>query len=371
MKVLFDVNSMIKQKTGVGHFTERLLVNLSQSHIDDYEITAYYFNFLGRNKISPLPRRSNILYKEIRFMPSKLLSFFHRLGLQLPIEFFLGFGNYDFAIFPNFVSMPSLKKLPSFVAIHDVSFIDCPQYTQDANKRYLVKFVPRTIKRASGIITISRFTKTRIQKHYRVNSNKIVVLPIPYEINRLEGAISKPTRDIAKSKFVLFVGTIEPRKNIDGLVNGFAQLPLVIRKSYSLVLAGAIGWKTEKTIKAITDTNKDITCITTGYITDAERDFLYKHATTVCLLSHYEGFGMPILEAAHYKKPLVLNSIDVFKEIAGASAYYCDATNPKDVARAIEESIHATSPHLVDTTYSWQDNINSFDAFVYLRIKNQ
>ncbi len=370
MKVLFDASSMIRQKSGVGQFTERLLVSLSHSHMDDYEITAYYFNFLGRNKISTLPHRSNIRYREIRFIPSKLLSILHRLGLQLPIEFVLGFGNYDFAVFPNFVSMPSLKKLPSFVAIHDISFIDCPQYAQEANKRYLVKFVPRAIRRAAGIITISQFTKTRIEKHYGVPSNEIIVLPIPYETNQSTGAISAPIRKLAENKFALFVGTIEPRKNIDGLVNGFAQLPSLIRQNYSLVLAGAVGWKTEKTIQAINDNNKSLTCVTTGYITDAERDFLYKNATVVCLLSHYEGFGMPILEAAHYKKPLVLSSIDVFKEIAGTSAYYCDANNPKDVARAIEKSISVKSPRLVHTTYSWQKNTDAFDAFAKQRIRN-
>lgn len=363
MKVLFDASPIIGKKSGVGHFAQRLLTSFSEVHEKNYQITAFYFNFLGTKKTTHLPNCKNITYKEIRFLPSKAMSLLHRIGLQFPLEFFVGFDKYDCVIYPNFVSFPSIRKTKSFVAIHDLSFIDYPEYLQNANKNFLKRFVPKSIKRSSGVLTISKFTKKRIQKYYNVGEGKILVLPIPYEDDKSNGGVSKSIRSIAEQKFFLFVGTIEPRKNIIGLVNGFAKLPPEIRKEYSLVLAGAIGWKTESTIEVIEKNKNKVNCIVTGYINDAERNYLYKNAEAVCLLSHYEGFGMPILEATHFKRPLILNSIDVFKEVAGPNAYYCDANNPKDVARALKESITNKTPRLVKKEYSWHKNIIELDNF--------
>lgn len=364
MNVVFDASPIIGKKSGVGHFAHRLLLNMSKIHKENYQITAFYFNFLGRNKIPVLPKHKNITYKEIRFFPSKALSLLHRIGLQLPLELFVGFKKYDYVIYPNFVGYPSIRKTRSFVAIHDLSFIDHPEYTQNANKNFLKRFVPKSIKRSTGILTISEFTKKRIQQHYGVAANKILVLPIPYEDKRPIGNIGKSIHAITKQKFFLFVGTIEPRKNIIGLINGFAKLAPEIRKEYSLVLAGAVGWKTENTIKAIEKNKDTVNCIITGYVNDVERNYLYKNAVAVCLLSHYEGFGMPILEATYFKKPLVLSSIEVFKEVAGPNAYYCNASNPKDVARALKQSISDKKPHLVKKDLSWQKNITELDNFV-------
>ena len=369
MNIIFDVSPIIGKKSGVGFFTQRLLVNFAKSHEKDHQITAFYFNFLGRNKIPTLPKHKNITYKEVRFFPSKAMSLLHRVGLQLPLELFVGFKNYDYAVYLNFVSYPSIKKTKSFVAIHDLSFIDYPEYTQNANKNFLKKFVPKSIKRSSGVITISNFTKKRIQEHYGVAAKKILVLPIPYEDKQPIGNISKSIRAIAKQKFFLFVGTIEPRKNIIGLINGFAKLAPEIRKEYSLVLAGAIGWKTESTIRVIEENKNTVNYIITGYLNDAERNYLYKNATAVCLLSHYEGFGMPILEAAHFKKPLILNSIEVFKEVAGPNAYYCDANNPEDVARALKEVAADKKPRLVNKDYSWRNNIAELDNFIQKKLQ--
>ena len=136
-----------------------------------------------------------------------------------------------------------------------------------------------------------------------------------------------------------------------------------------MVLAGAVGWKTESTFKAIEKNKDTLNCIITGYVNDAERNFLYKNTAAVCLLSHYEGFGMPILEAAYFKKPLVLSSIEVFKEVAGPNAYYCDANNPKDVARALKESITAKKTRLAKKDFSWQKNITELDNFVKNKLR--
>lgn len=365
MTVLFEANSLVGNKSGVGTFSERLLVSMSEAHRTDYTITAYYFNFLGRKDTSQLPKRPNITYKEVRFLPTKLLSILHKAGLQLPYELFLGFKRYDFAIFPNFVAVPSLLKTVSLIVVHDLSYIDCPEFMVSGNQSYLQRFVPKSIRHSQAIIAVSNFTRNRVKETYGVPDEKLIVLPIPYEPQQVQKEpVRNEIKELAKEKTVLFVGTLEPRKNIDNLIRGFAALPESTRDKYRLVLAGGVGWKTESVANAVNETSDLIKCTLTGYINDTERDTLYKTAEAICLVSHYEGFGMPILEASHYNRPVILSDIPVFQEIAKEGGYYCNAEDPADIARTLETVINSPHPHIVKTHYSWQENIRKLDRMI-------
>lgn len=365
-KILIDINSIIGKKTGVGVFTERLLINLAKTN--NYTITAYYFNFLGKNKtMQNLPDVTNVNYKEIKHIPIKVLSVLHRLKFQIPIEFLIGFKKYNFVLFPNFVSLPSIKKTPQAVVIHDLAFLDCPQFVQPANQKYLRTFVKRSVKRASFVCTISEFTKSRIKYHYSPNKlTPVIVMPIPYfPFSTKNNNISMRIKNIVSSKYLLFVGTLEPRKNIDKLVLGFSRLPKNIKSKFQLVLAGKAGWDGQKLADAINFSQKEqSTVVTTGYVTNSEIELLYKNAGAVCLVTHYEGFGMPLLEASYFKKPIVVSSLPVFKEIAGNNAYYCNQNDVQDIARTLERVLKAKKPKLITNRYSWEENISSLEFYI-------
>ena len=364
-KILIDINSMIGKKTGVGVFVERLLINLANTN--NYELTAYYFNFLGKKKVkTTLPNISNVTYKEVKFIPVKVLSALHRIKLQLPVEFLVGFKKYSFLLFPDFVSLPTVKNTPQAVIIHDLAFLDCPQYVQNANQKYLQTFVKRSVKRARFICTISEFTKSRIDYHYKPGKHKpVVVLPIPFYPNLIsDSKISAQIKQLANSNYLLFVGTLEPRKNVGNLVLAFASISKSLKHKYRLVLAGKDGWDDNKLKSILRVSEKKAKIETTGYITDAEKDLLYKNAKVVCLLSHYEGFGMPILEASHYNKPVVLSSIAVFRDIAGENAYYCNQNDVQDIIKALESVLKAKKPKLITNNYSWEENISTLQVFI-------
>lgn len=358
MHILFDANSLVHQKTGVGYFSERLLSALGSR--DDIKITAYYFNFLGRKRHVELPQSPNIQYKVIRFFPSKLLSLMRRFGIQPPIEMLVGLTRYNFALYPNFVSLPSLRKLPFAVAIHDMCFLDYPQYLQDQNRRFLERFTKKSAQRSSLIITISEFTQSRIEKHFGKNTaDKAIVLPIPYESSEDSGKIRASVKQLTNKPYLLYVGTIEPRKNIEGLVNGYRLLPAKLRGESTLVLAGGVGWQAEEVMAEIKSAKQTANISQLGYVSSAERSFLYRNAAGVCLLSHYEGFGMPILEAFHYKKPLLLSSIPVFHEVAGDHALYCDQTSPQDITAKIQKILCGDvtkQPFVTPKGYNWNTN---------------
>ena len=359
-RLLLDANSLVGNKTGVGNFTYRLLESLAQSNTDNLVITAYYFNFLGLKPTPDLPQHNNITYVPVRFLPTKLLSILHRLTIQLPLEFFLGFRRFDFMIFPNFVAIPSIRKTPYAVAVHDLSFEDVPNFLTDGNRSYLQRFVKRSVRRSRLVLTISEFTKERIGHYYGPDAeNRTIVLPVPYEKKQTKGPISKQISNIAQSPYLLYVGTIEPRKNIENLIYGFAKMPEAYRKKYQLVLAGGLGWKSEKVLAAIDETKADITVVQTGYISDQDRDYLYKNANLVCMLSHYEGFGMPVLEAAHYNKPLLLSSIPVFHEVAGDAVTYCNKDNPVAIAAGLEKALKRPNPTYSAMDWTWDENASA------------
>jgi glycosyltransferase involved in cell wall biosynthesis len=147
-----------------------------------------------------------------------------------------------------------------------------------------------------------------------------------------------------QGKYILFVGSIEPRKNIQNLVEAYTKLPMFIKDTYSLVLAGGKGWKDEQILASIKDAqNNGNKIIQTGYITEAEKDALYKDASLFVLPSHYEGFGMPIYEAMQYKIPIVASNIPVFNEIAGDSITYFDKDSVGDIANVMEKIISSKS----------------------------
>ncbi len=371
VRVLIDANPIVVNKSGIGQFTYRLLESLaeqSKSSDSKLDITAYYFNFLGRKPTPDLPGSDVISYKVVRFFPTKLLSVLHRLKLQLPLEFFLGLRRYDFLVFPNFVAVPTIRRTPYAVAVHDMAFIDKPEYLSDANRAYLERFVERSVRHCSAVLTISEFTKSRIVSHYKVDPSVVTVLPIPYEKPQHSGKVSDKIKDLIKKPYILYVGTIEPRKNLDGLLNAFAQTSESTRADTQVIFAGGMGWKTEKITAAIESTKDKINLTLTGYISDTDRDYLYQYAALVCIPSHYEGFGMQLLEAMYYKRKLLLSSIPVFHEVAGDYATYCDIGNLKKFASTIEETLKKPAKQNAKVTnWTWQQNAETLTKEIIKR----
>lgn len=339
IKLLFDANPLVNsQKSGVGYYAEHLLTALASRYPEELQITAIYSNFLQRKQVN-LPEFPNITYKCNSLVPSKIINIIRRAGIELPVELF-HYTKADFVIYPNFVGYRSLRKIPSAVAIHDLGYLDCPEYLQPGNQSFLERFVPKSIRRSSFIITISEATKAAIQKHYGTDDNKFVITPIPPA--KSSEAAMKP--GIAAEKFILFISTLEPRKNFIGLVRGYMELPKEVRKEYGLVLAGGTGWNVEQDIAEIkTFQASGEKIVTTGYISQAEKNWLIQNATVFVLPSHYEGFGMPILEAMEVGTPTAVSDIPVFREVSGEASVYFDHLDPKSIAATIKQVIEDSS----------------------------
>jgi glycosyltransferase involved in cell wall biosynthesis len=338
--LLFDVSPLANsKKSGVGYYTERLLVALASRYPDDLQIIGHYFNFLSKKDVS-LPEHPNIHYRQTTLFPSKLINIFRRVGIELPLELFLR-KKGDFIIYPNFVGFRSLRKIPSSVAVHDLGYLDCPEYLQAGNRTFLTRYVPKSIRRSNLVITISEATKSAIQRHYGTADSKFVITPIPPP--KTDITPEKPSN--INGKFILFVSTLEPRKNFIGLVRGYMQLPAEARHEYSLVLAGGPGWNVQSELAEITKLQEQgENIITTGYISEQEKAWLLQNATLFVLPSHYEGFGMPILEAMAVGTPTAVSDIPVFHEVSGDASIYFKKDDPQAIANSLQDIL--ASPEL-------------------------
>jgi glycosyltransferase involved in cell wall biosynthesis len=336
--ILFDANPLNGNKTGVGYYTQGLISSLAINYSDEVKIVGYYFG----NHAPSAPTANNISYRKVGLFPQKVVNLLRRLNLAIPIEI-LTRTRPDFILYPAFLDMPSLFHVPSATVIHDLAFLDHPAFLSTRNANDLNKLVPKTLKRSKLTITVSQFTKRRLIESYGINKEKIITTFIPPAKPLL---VSNPQRKeilnnlkITKP-FILFIGTLEPRKNLINLLNAYAFLAPDLREEYSLVIVGQVGWKSEpiiKRLKQLQTEGYDIKHL--GYVDDKTRAALYLSAKLFVLPSLYEGFGMPILEALSYGVPCAVSDIPPFRELANKFVKYFNPKEPKKISYVLAQEL--------------------------------
>jgi glycosyltransferase involved in cell wall biosynthesis len=364
-KIGFDANPVAQANlTGIGAYTKRLIESLASEGKNDIELIGYYFDFLGRKKVPNLPVADNITYKRVVFYPGKLVNLLRRLGIDLPVELFLK-TKCDYLLFSNYLSSPSIFKTKIIPVVHDLTHVYFPEFMSPQNQKDIFNHLPKTLERSAALITVSETTKNNVKEVYAYEK-PVLVTPIPYQKESAE-LIEKNkllSKYACKEDFILFVGTLEPRKNIINLLNAYEQ-SAELNSKYSLVLCGGTDWKFEEIIKKIDELKeKGLSVIKTGYVSKAERDSFYSYCTVFVQPSHYEGFGMPIIEALSYNKPIAVSDIPIFHEVAEDSAVYFDQNSPSSIADGIKGALTNKHPIKVPSysNLSWnqiaKDTIN-------------
>lgn len=375
--VFFDAQMLLGNKTGIAYFSTKVIELLAESH-PNTQFVGHYYNFLNRSQ-AELPRASNISYVSCSWLPVQLVNLLRRLRVEIPVELRV-FKRCNLAIFPSFLSVPSFFHTPSISFIYDLTYLDHPEYMSLKNQRDLERFVPYTLRRSSYIFTISDFTKERLHHYYPELGKPVGVLPIS-PIER-EAHLSNLTDSLLKQGletdgYILYVGTVEPRKNISGLIKAYGLLPEKIRSHYALVLAGGKGWEDKAILETIEQAKRSgNNIIELGYVTTEEKNALYTNATCFVLPSHYEGFGMPIFEAMQLVTPVAISDIPVFHEVAGNAALYFNKDQAEDIAEKLGHLLSSAPLRLQLTTrakkrlnrYNWNDTIslinNVFDSLL-------
>lgn len=328
MRIFVITDSIRGISTGIGYYAKEFIKELEKKRDAsliylDYETTAF-----NKNKVKLIP---NIF----PFLRTYLWAFF------LPILTYLSGGKDDIVI--NLSGIPHFfpYRQKEILLVYDISFLLFPDAHPFLRVLWYKLFFKTTLKNSSKIYTISESSKRDLIKYYKVKEEKVtIVYPnMPSFPNRE----SRPQK-IKKDKFILYVGTIEPRKNIATLIKAFAQLPKEMRTLHPLVIAGKNGWKYEDIYSLVTRLNVGNDIIFLGYISDEEKKYLYKHAIVFVYPSIYEGFGIPVLEAMNYKCPVITTDISSLPEVVGNS---CPTVTPYDITelskhimRMIKDSIY-------------------------------
>jgi glycosyltransferase involved in cell wall biosynthesis len=328
-------------RTGVGQYQKRLLEAASQLEEGiDYEVTR---QLMPHRRVHdwPIPPNRHLSYHIVRWLPPVIyFQMYKRFGWTLPFDVVLH-RKYDAMLFFNFVSYPVSKRTKVITTIHDLSYLHHKEYVSPANQAWLEKFVPKSIRRADKFIAVSENTKREIVEHYKVDPAKIAVITpaVDHEMFKPSGEaeITEAKKKFGITKpYILSVGTLEPRKNLLGVLTAFEALPEETKQNYALVLAGGKGWLDGEIHDKFEALAKQYEVIKTGYVEDADLPALYSGAELFAYPSFYEGFGIPPLEAMACGTPVITANNSSLPEVVGDAAITIDARDTPGLTEHIQ-----------------------------------
>ncbi len=334
MKVAIDYTSALKQSGGIGRYTRGLITTLAQldnenrytllvtpdAPPDDLQIFQTYPNF--DHKIYPLPERWMTIA-------------WHRLYLPVPVEWFA--GSIELFHSPNFI-LPPTSRAKTLLTVHDLSFIRHPQGAVQSLRTWLMKVVPRSIARADHILADSHSTRQDLTEIFHVDPAAITVVGAGVE-DRFVPVTDETELETVRQRyrlpeeFVLGLGTLEPRKNFTGLIEAYQQSP--VQETHHLVIAGGKGWLYDDIFSRAESSPVADRIHFIGFVADGDLPALYSLADIFAYPSHYEGFGIPVIEAMACGVPVVCANNSCLPEVAGPAALQITATDTIALADAL------------------------------------
>ncbi|HUW22012.1 MAG TPA: glycosyltransferase family 1 protein [Candidatus Bathyarchaeia archaeon] len=330
---LIGYEANIKNRVGSNQYAFELIKALYR-----LDLKNSYCVYLSKPPVPDLPiGRKNWQYKIVG--PARLWNV-----LGLPLALFRQEPKPDVVFNPGHYS-PLFFPAPLVVSVMDLGYLRYPgQFTLPirAKLKFWTYF---SIKRASHIFAISEFTRNDIIKTYRILPDKVTATPLSYSRSQYRAGIREPVvNKIAKKyhiegKYLLFLGTLKPNKNIEGLLEAFEQLGKSKATKVKLVIAGKKGWLYESIYQKVKDLNLQDRVIFPGFVDEKDVVGLMAGAELFVMPSFWEGFGIPVLEAMAVGTPVVVANIASLPEIVGQAGMLVDPYSPESIARGIEEAI--------------------------------
>jgi glycosyltransferase involved in cell wall biosynthesis len=329
MRIALDAIPLAGAKTGIGHYTDALaewLARINRNH--QYELLSPFdFAFDARNgKPENLSKR----YFPVRSLFRKWWLIGLPAMLQIsPVDLFHG-TNY---------CIPVFAPCPTVVTIHDMSLYAQSNTHESLNVARGKRRIPIMARRASVIIAPSEWTKQEIVKYLGTRPEKIRVI---YEAARekmeplpLPACLDVIERHQIRRPYLLYVGTIEPRKNLLNLIRAYDELLKATPHRPQLVLCGGRGWLDDGVFKLVEELRLQDQVRFTGYVDDADLPALYSAAAVFVYPSLYEGFGLPPLEAMACGTPVVVSNSTSLPEVVADAGLTHDPHNHRALAECI------------------------------------
>lgn len=255
-------------------------------------------------------------------------------GLMLKSNLFLSHRDNDVYFEPNFIPIKNVRAKRTVTTVHDFSFDLNLDWNLDSANAYLKKYFWRKIERTDLIITDSHYIKKEAVELFNMEPERIrpVHLGVDHDLFRLYDEAPEGVR--LPENFIVHVGSIQPRKNIIGVLKAYGMLPPSVRKELKLVLVGFDGWKNGEALELAKKMGEDV-FVLRNVTSDVEVARIYNRATLALFPSFYEGFGLPPLEAMACGCPVVTSEAASLPEVCGGAALYVNPHDTESIADGI------------------------------------
>ena len=332
MIIAVNTRLLLREKLeGIGWFAFETLKRITQNHPEHQFIfifdRKYSSEFIFSNNIRPV-----IAHPQARH------PFLWYLYFDWGIPHLLRKYKADIFLSPD--GWLSLRtKVKSLPVIHDLNFFHYPNFASWLNRRYYYYFFPRFIQRATRIATVSEFSKSDIASQFNVNPDKIdvvyngardVLTPLDEQLQN--GVRKKYT---SGCPYFLFIGLIHRRKNVDNLIKAFDEFKQSVTSNLKLLIVGSRKYWNEEIQSAYDNSQFRDDIIFTGRMLTEDLNKVVASATALVYVSHFEGFGIPILEAMYCDVPVITSKVSSMPEVGGEAAIYVEPTSVESIKDAM------------------------------------
>lgn len=320
----FDKESTLPIRVGSAEVCFELLLELEKK-----DTKNEYIVYLPVKPTADMPQeRSNWKYKVVKGKKLWTLTALNKAANADKLDVFFNPTHYA----------PLFLNCPLVISILDVSYKYFPELFKKKDLYKLSLWGKYSVKKATSIITISTSSKDDIMREYGVKESKISVIPVGIKeiiTDKMSKASFLDTYSL-KNPYVLFVGTLQPRKNVERLIEAFSKLD---NKDIDLVLVGKKGWQYEGILQAPEKYGVSSRVHFLHDVSNENLPLFYENAVCFVLPSLYEGFGLPVLEAMKYGCPVATSDVSSLPEAGGDAALYFDPEDVDSITSAISKLI--------------------------------
>jgi glycosyltransferase involved in cell wall biosynthesis len=336
IRVALDVSAVPDRPVGAGHYILQLARHLADRPDVDLVLCS---RTSDRNRWAPMVEPGALFASAPDARPLRLV------WEQLKLASLLTSSRAVVHHGPHY-TMPRRSPIPSVVTVHDLSFFDSPQWHERSKVLLFRRAIDRAAREAAVVICPSQVTADALHRWCRVGA-EVVVAPHGVDTARFRPEEPASGADAARlagldgrlsgdRPLLVFIGTLEPRKDVPSLVEAFSAVASRHPEAL-LVLAGGRGWGTDEVDAAVTSSGLGHRIVQTGYVDDDIIPVLLRQATAVVYPSLYEGFGLPALEALACGSALVTTRGTAMEEVAGASALLVSPGDRRALAEVLDE----------------------------------